>query len=348
MERKMTVARSQLVDASVTPWYHVISKTVRGARLLSHGDIDRKQWIEDRLRLLAEVFAVDVAGYAILDNHLHLLVNLRTAEIVDWSDEDVLARWFRIHPPRANRKPIEITDDLIRQFASDSRLVKEVRKRLGDLGWFMKSLKEPIARLANQADNTTGAFWQSRYKSIAILDPEALLAVSAYIDLNVFAAGMSPTPEDSPHTSLKTRVQHCQEQNRISDLKAAKVSTVAGVAAARGLEDDLWLSPIEDRRHRDSDSRPGLLDGFSLGSYLQLIDWTSRLVRQGKARVTEDVRSLLDRLDTTAETWSVTLQSLFATSRPTGVAFAFHRQRLREAATQLGRHHLANLNGCRT
>ena len=30
----MTVARSQLVDVSVTPWYRVISKTVRGAFLL--------------------------------------------------------------------------------------------------------------------------------------------------------------------------------------------------------------------------------------------------------------------------------------------------------------------------
>ena len=37
---------------------------------------DRKSWIEKRLEELAEIFAVSVAGFAILDNHLHLLVRL--------------------------------------------------------------------------------------------------------------------------------------------------------------------------------------------------------------------------------------------------------------------------------
>ena len=37
---------------------------------------DRKSWIEHRLEELAEIFSVAVAGFAILDNHLHLLVRL--------------------------------------------------------------------------------------------------------------------------------------------------------------------------------------------------------------------------------------------------------------------------------
>ena len=342
----MTAARSQLVDVSVTSWYHVISKTVRGALLLANGDINRKQWIENRLQFLAEVFALDVAGYAILDNHLHLLINLRPELVATWSNEETLRRWFRIHPPRENRELLEVTDEVIHRFSNDEVLLKKLRQRLSNLGWFMKSLKEPIARLANQADNTSGAFWQSRYKSIAILDSEALLAVATYIDLNVFAAGMSSLPELSRHTSLRTRVQHCQTNGRIGDLKKAKISTVAGTKTSDGLEDSLWLSPIEDRRHLKAESRPGLMDGFSLGSYLQLVDWTSRLVREGKARVTDRIRSLLDRLDTTADLWSVMLQRLFKRRRPTGVAFAFHRERLREAATKLGRRHLVNLSGC--
>ena len=42
----MTVPRSKLVDVNLTPWYHVISKTVRRAFLLSLGEDDRKQWLE--------------------------------------------------------------------------------------------------------------------------------------------------------------------------------------------------------------------------------------------------------------------------------------------------------------
>jgi hypothetical protein len=44
------VARSQLVDVSVTAWYHVISKTVRGAFLLGE---DGKMWLEMRLEELS-------------------------------------------------------------------------------------------------------------------------------------------------------------------------------------------------------------------------------------------------------------------------------------------------------
>ncbi|NIL95702.1 MAG: hypothetical protein GTO53_00670 [Planctomycetales bacterium] len=211
----MTVARSQLVDVSVTPWYHVISKTVRDAFLLREGELDRKQWIEDRLQLLTEVFAVELAGFAVLDNHLHLLVHLVPEHIDSWSDEEVLQRWFTIHPPRVNRKPIEVTAEVIRDHAKDAQLVARARQRLGDLGWFMKSLKEPLARLANEADGTSGAFWQSRYKSIGILDTKALLAVCAYIDLNPVASGLAELPEDSLHTSIRTRVEHCRARGRI-------------------------------------------------------------------------------------------------------------------------------------
>ncbi len=70
----MTVARKDLVDVSVTRWYHCISKGVRSAFLLAdeRGN-DRKQWIETRLQLLAANFSVAVGGFAVMDNHLHVL-----------------------------------------------------------------------------------------------------------------------------------------------------------------------------------------------------------------------------------------------------------------------------------
>jgi len=48
------------------------------------------------------------------------------------------------------------------------------------------------------------------------------------------------------------------------------------------VEQDLWLCPVEDRR-RQGATREGMLEGLSLGSYLLLVDYTSRLCRQGKA-----------------------------------------------------------------
>jgi len=62
----MTIARKQLVDPSVTRWYHCVTRCVRRAFLLGEGPHDRKEWIEQRLQELAQVFVVAVGGFSVL------------------------------------------------------------------------------------------------------------------------------------------------------------------------------------------------------------------------------------------------------------------------------------------
>ena len=110
------------------------------------------------------------------------------------------------------------------------------------------------------------------------------------------------------------------------------------------MEDSLWLCPIEDRRRLDS-AREGMLEGFSLGSYLLLVDYTGRLFREGKATISREVAGIIDRLGSNAESWRARLEKL-SKGRLLGRFFAASRERLREVATHLGVHHLANLGGC--
>jgi hypothetical protein len=222
--------------------------------------------------------------------------------------------------------------------------VATARTRLQNLGWFMKCLKEPLSRLANQQDQTRGAFFEGRFKSVAILDEESLLAVCAYIDLNPVAAGIARVPEASHHTSIKSRVEHVKAQNRSGDLRAAKRGSVAGSIASAGLEDSLWLCPIEDRHRLDS-PREGMLEGFSLGNYLLLVDYTGRLFREGKAVLSAELSGILERLGSSAESWWSRIEKL-SRGRLLGRFFAASRERLREVARGLGVHHLANLGGC--
>jgi len=207
----MTVARAHLVDPAVTRWYHCITRCVRRAFLLGEGTNDRKLWIETRLRELAEIFSVAVGGFSVLDNHLHVLLRLDPDVAQAWSDEEVVRRWGRLFPPRdKNRQPLDVSNEWVQARLNDAPWVARARLRLQSLSWFMKCLKEPLARLANHEDQTRGAFFEGRFKSIAILDDEALLATCAYIDLNPVAAGIAHVPEASAHTSIKERVDHVE------------------------------------------------------------------------------------------------------------------------------------------
>jgi len=191
--------------------------------------------------------------------------------------------------------------------------------------------------------------WLPRFRKTTILATprfrlDGALATCAYIDLNPVAAGIAEVPETSEHTSIKERVDHVRTQGRIEDLEATQTGSVAGSCASAGLEESHWLCPIEDRRQLDS-SREGMLEGFSLGSYLLLVDYTGRLFRDGKAAVSREVAGILERLGTTAETWQARLEKL-SKGRFFGRFFAASRQRLREVANRLGLHRVPNVGGC--
>jgi len=187
---------------------------------------------------------------------------------------------------------------------------------------------------------------------VAILDEESLLATCAYIDLNPVAAGLVDVPEASPHTSITERVEHVKLQGRTSDLKAAEHGSVAvrqahdvaGSVASAGLEESIWLCPIEDRRGLDS-PREGIVEGISLGSYLVLVDYTGRLFRDGKAVISAELSGILDRLGSSVANWQSRVEKLRG-GRLLGRFFAASGERLREVAAHLGVRRLANLGGC--
>ena len=261
---------------------------------------------------MASIYAISVASFSVLDNHFHLVVRLEGKvlegkDLVEkWSNKEVAERWGRLYPPRGKkRKPLPVTEAWGKEKRSDARWIRRTRERLANLGWFMNCLKEPLAKMANREDGARGAFFESRFKSIAVLDDPALLATCIYADLNPFAAGASELPEDSPHTSIKTRLENCRQQNRDQELKTALTSVgrgevIADDQAAR-LEERLWLCPLAKSATNEF-GNGGMLDQFSLAHYLDMLEWTSRLARDGKQHLSDKVPRLLERLGTNADT----------------------------------------------
>ena len=305
------------------------------------GGVDRKQWIEDRLEMLNASFAVSVGGFAVMDNHLHVLCRLDPEDSKAWSDQEVVRRWISVYPPKTlNFDDPKAVQKWVEHEALKPGRASQLRERLSDLGWFMKSLKEPLSRLCNRLDGVKGTFWEARYKSIAILDEEALLATCAYIDLNPVAAGIAEVPEKSQHTSVKQRVAHAGECGKIDAIKAARQGSVAGSKAAGSLEQKHWLVPIEDRRQlpgkRNQSAREGMVGSFSLGSYVLLVEYTGRLFRNGKARMNAGVKDVLARLGSNEEFWFERIKKMLKTNHLRGCFFATRPEAFAAAAKKRG------------
>jgi len=104
----MAIARMRQINASVARWYHCMTRCVRRAFLLGEGTSDRKGWIENRIEELAQVFAVAVGGFSVMDNHLHLLLRLDPKVAQAWTDEEY--PYGATIPPRGRSRRVASSD----------------------------------------------------------------------------------------------------------------------------------------------------------------------------------------------------------------------------------------------
>ena len=158
------------------------------------------------------------------------------------------------------------------------------------------------------------------------------------------AAKIATTPETSDYKWIKQRVEHVEAQGKTAELEAAEGGSLAGSRAAGGLEEALWLCPIEDRRGLDS-TREGMIQGFPLGSCVKLVDYTGRLFRQRKASISAELAGIFERLGCSAQSWQARLEKLKG-DRLLGRFFATTRAKLREISERLGVRYVGNLAGC--
>ncbi len=257
----MGYPRSLLVVPGAAGTFHCVSRCVRRAFLCGEDAISgrcfdhRKDWLEARLIELAGLFSISVLAYAVMSNHVHVVVHVDPAGAGGWSDEEVARRWTLLFPARVDG---EIDADACQRMAwvltGNSDRIALLRHRLGDLAWFMRCLSEPLARLANQEDRCTGRFWEGRYRCQALLDDDAVLACMAYVDLNPVRAGIADDLHTSAHTSVHARLAHPETQ------ATQPIEPIAGP------------------------SMIGFLP-FSEQQYIALVDWAGRRLHPGKRGV---------------------------------------------------------------
>ena len=297
----MTQPRKQLVSVSDTPYYHVVSRCVRRAYLCGHDPLTgksyehRRRWIENRIRILSSLFSIDICAYSVMSNHFHLVVKILPDEINQLSNEEIVERWCSLF-----KGPI-----LVQQWQAGEPLcsaelqtvddcIKLYRKRLASLSWFMRCLNEPIARQANKEDLCTGHFWESRFKSQALLSEEAILSCMAYVDLNPVRADMASTPEASEYTSIKERIKPRFNPDLAAKEQIEHQNLIRFTIATKP------LARFEGNEKNGQHS--GIL--FSLVDYLELVDFTGRMIRPDKrGAIPDNLPPILERMGIDLETW---------------------------------------------
>lgn len=264
----------------------------------------RRQWMRNRLEFLAEIFAIDILGFSVMSNHLHVVLRNRPDLVKTWSDEEVARRWWNLFPQRRNRdgSPAEPAETDLNHLQGH---VQELRLRLSSVSWFMRCTSEVIARMANAEDECTGRFWEGRFKATVLPDEAAIAACMVYVDLNPIRAGLASTPETSDFTSAQERLADLKSADEVSTAEAKDVRIEHGEKAG-------WLAPVElePRRRKVREkcssrraSNKGCLF-MSLPQYLQLLDWTGRQIQPNKrGSIPETAPPILDRLNLSPELW---------------------------------------------
>lgn len=328
----MPKPRKQQVSLDATPYYHCVSRCVRRAFLCGTDHLSgqcyehRRGWLEDKLLSLPEIFAIDIAAYAIMSNHYHVVLFIDARRAKAWSDIEVIERWHHLFKGNLFSQKFVKGEKL--DHAQRARLqiyIEEWRSRLSSISWFMRVLNEAIAREANIEDGCSGRFWEGRFKSQALLDEAALAACMAYVDLNPVRANISKTPEASEYTSIKRRCDAAKKSTNPNH-KAQQVET---------------LHPFV------GNPRQNIPQGIQmkLTDYLELVDWTGRILRHDKrGAISKSTENILARLGIDDSQWLEMTECFEECFR----TFAGGEQSLRAACETLNYKRPPGLSRCKS
>jgi hypothetical protein len=329
--------RCELVDESEIGSYHCVARCVRRAFLCGDDPVSgqnfdhRRTWIRDRLEALAASFGIEVISFAVMSNHLHVILRTRPDVATAWSPEEIVRRWRELFPMR---KVAGVAAEVL----PSVEVVEDWRSRLSSLSWFMRCHCEPIARQAHREDRCSGCFFEGRFSSLRLLDEAAVLACSVYVDLNPIRAGVAEVPEASQWTSAYERIAARQiDATERATPEAAAITDLDG-----------WMAPIplfgdsEAKATRNAGRRASNQGVFemSLDEYLSVLDWTGRQLHPGKrGAIAAELPPILARLARDSSSWLKCIRGFGRCFRTAAGAVAS----MSEYASRLGRRFLRGI-----
>jgi REP element-mobilizing transposase RayT len=162
--------------------------------LLNDTEKDRFRKI---VRAVAAFSGVEVMTYALMTNHLHLL--LMVPEKFEVDEKEVLRRvdglYGRVRAATVAMNLRDLREE--ERHAEAAELLASYTYRMNDLSQFMKMVMQRFTQSYNKRHNRRGHLWEQRFKSMLVEGkPDAISTMSAYIDLNPVRAGIVKDPKE--------------------------------------------------------------------------------------------------------------------------------------------------------
>ncbi len=167
--------------------YHIVSRTALQGLPIKDKDNDILLGL---IKKLSSFYFVDVLGFALMGNHFHLVIRMYPES--DPTDDEIKERLQKYYGDELNITGV---------------LVSDYRKRLTNLGAYVKDIKQGFTRYFNKKYGRRGFFWGDRFKSMIVQDGHSLVNLLAYVDLNPIRAGIVKKPEDYRWCSLGYHAQ---------------------------------------------------------------------------------------------------------------------------------------------
>lgn len=180
--------------------HHLMSRIAHGVFFL--GDDERNDLIE-MVRRVADFSGIQLLGWCLMTNHFHLLVHLPQPPTV--SDGEVLRRYGVLKGAQMRADTEKQLDEW--RLKGDGQRAEEwlaaVRRRMYDVGEFMKIIKQWFTGEYNRRHSHRGTLWEAVYLDRPVPNTvKAMSRVLGYIHLNPIRAAVESHPGEYLWSSL--------------------------------------------------------------------------------------------------------------------------------------------------
>jgi putative transposase len=259
-----------------THHFHCTSRVVNREEIFG---LEEREYFVKLLREYETFCGVRVLNYTILSNHFHVLLEVPPRPEKLPTAEEVIELLKGLTSTTLTPKKAEQQVAVFREArdeAGERAWVERQCQGMWNLSEYMKRLKQRLSRWYNRRKKRKGTLWEERFDSVLTQGcPEVLLAVSLYIDLNSFRAGLVKQPEDYRWSGLGEAMagQSLAQQGLRKVITGAEHMGETSAELTQALEAyrlQLYVRNEEGREGTDAQGRP-LRRGLPRAQVLEML-----------------------------------------------------------------------------